>query len=142
MHIDRPDIDVPVARPYRVEQPFARENTTWIFHQVPQQAELGRAKLDGPACPANTMRIDVHFKVAEGQRFAGQRRANAAQYRTHSSEQLARAERLGHIIVRAGLKAADAITLLTTSSEHDNRDMRGSRTAAKTAANLYAADTL
>ena len=57
-------------------------------------------------------------------------------------DQLARAERLGHIIVGAGLEAANAVSFLAARGQHDDRNVGGRRAAAQAAADFDAADAL
>ena len=51
------------------------------------------------------------YDVAIDQQLAGKPRPHPAQHGADAGDQLARAERLGHIIVGAGLEAADAVAL-------------------------------
>src|SRR3546814_2798409 len=51
-------------------------------------------------------------------------------------DQLARTERLGDIIVGAGLQPADAILFLAACRQHDDRDVRRLRVAAQTPADF------
>ena len=71
------------------------------------------------------MRGDVHFDVGVSELLAGQRGPHPAQHRADPGDQLARAERLGHIIVGAGLEAADPVALLAARGEHDDRHVGG-----------------
>ena len=62
----------------------------------------------------------VHLDIGKGQRLSGQRRTHPAQHRADARHQLAGRERLGHIIVRAGFQAADAILFFATRGQHDD----------------------
>ena len=91
---------------------------------------------------ANPVRGDVHLDVGIGELLAGQRRTNPAKHRADAGDQLARAERLGHIIVGAGLEAADPVALLAARGQHHDRHVGGRRAAAQAAADLDPADAL
>ena len=48
--------------------------------------------------------------------------AGAAQHRAHPQGQFPRAERLGHVVVRAGLEADQAVGLVAQGGQHHDRD--------------------
>ncbi len=48
----------------------------------------------------------------------------AAQHGAHPRHDLARAERLGDVVVGPQLKADDPVGLLTPRRQHDDRDLR------------------
>jgi hypothetical protein len=75
--------------------------------------------------------------VVEGQRRlrASVALAGAAQQRAHAGDELARAERLGEVVVGAEVEAADAVVLGRLCGEHDDRDVG---VAAHLAAHLLA----
>ena len=107
-----------------------------------EQAELGRAERDRRAAAAHAVRGDVHLDVGISQLLAGQRRPHPAKHGADAGDQLARAERLGDIIVGAGLEAADAVALLAARGQHDDRHVGRRRAAAQAAADFDPADAL
>ena len=109
MHVDGARIDVGVVAPHRIEQLLAAEHPARMFEEMLEQPELGRAEATTCAVAADAVAGDVHFEVGIGELLAGQRRADPAHHRADPRDQLLGAERLGHIIVGAGLEAADAV---------------------------------
>ncbi|MFN7977625.1 MAG: hypothetical protein U0P30_05770 [Vicinamibacterales bacterium] len=66
--------------------------------------------------------------------------AAATQRRPHARRQLTRAERLGDVVVGAGVEAGHAIALGRARREHDDRHGGGGRTLAQDAAHLEAVE--
>jgi hypothetical protein len=63
--------------------------------------------------------------VLERARRAGRRRrARAPQQRAHARDELARAERLRHVVVRAELEPGDALRFLAARRQHDHGNRR------------------
>ena len=101
----------------------------------------------GPSCTglpvaADPVRFDVHLDIGVGELLAGERGPHPAEDGADARQQLARAERLGHIIVGAGLEAANAVALLAARGQHDDRHVRGRCAAPQPPANLDPADAL
>ena len=111
-----------------------------MLEEMAKQAELGRAELHRIAAAPDTVGLDVHFDVIIGELLAGESGAHAAKHRPHPRQKLARTEGLGHIIIGAGLKAADAVTLLASGGKHDDRDMRRGATPPQAPADFDPAD--
>src|SRR5436305_10463238 len=109
---------------------------------MPQQTKLGRTEGDLMAAPAHAVPRDIHFDIGEGELFAGERRSYAAKHGARTRNQLARAKRLGHIVVRARLEAADAISFLAARGQHHDRHIGSRRATAEPPADLNAADAL
>jgi hypothetical protein len=69
-----------------------------------QQVELARGKNKLVAAPADPVRRQVHLQIGAAEHH-GHRpvrvRSSAAQHRLDAQHQLARAERLGDVVVRA-----------------------------------------
>src|SRR3982751_3740410 len=135
-------IDVRIMAPDSIEQPLAGEHPARMLEKMFQQPELGRSKRDLLASAAHAVRCDVHFEVSVCQLLAGQRRTNPAKHRANASNELARAERLGHIIVSAGFEATDSVALFAARGEHHNRNVGGGRAPAQPPAHFDAADPL
>ena len=107
MDIDRSRIDVR-SRGQIASSSRSREKTRPGFSmQVPQQAEFGGAELNG-APPRRTRCASTSISISRiSQQFAGQRRTYPPHHRADAGDQLAWAERLGHVIVGAGLQARE-----------------------------------
>ena len=88
------------------------------------------------------MRGGVERKIADCQRFAGQRRADAAHDRGDPGDQFARGKRLGQIVVRTGFKPANHVILGTARGQHDDGNMSRALIAAQAAAHFDAAGAL
>ena len=57
VHVDRPEIDVGIVRPDRVEQPLPRKDAAWILEEMTEQTEFSRAQGNGLAAATNS--VDV-----------------------------------------------------------------------------------
>src|SRR6478672_10243432 len=136
MDVDGARVDVGIVAPDRFEQPLAREDAAGVLEEMPQQPELGRAEWDWVAVAADPVAADVHLDVGITELLASQRRADAAQNRADPGHELARAERLGHIIVGARVEAADTVALLAARSQHHDRNIGGCRAAAQASTDL------
>ena len=66
-------------------------------------------------------------------------RAATAQGRAHAGRQLARAERLGHVVVGAGVEPGHAFALAGAGRHHDDRHRRRGRALPQDAAHLQPA---
>ena len=103
-----------------------------------EQAVFGGAERDGLAVAFHLMGHRVHLDIGEFQRLAGQCGAHAAQHGVDAGDQLARAEWLGDIIIRADLEPTDTIVFLAACGEHDDRNIGGGLDLAQLAAHLDA----
>src|SRR5437879_4446143 len=63
---------------------------------------------------------DIHFKASESKDFFRERRAQAAEYGADARYKLAWRERLYHIIICAGIKAAYAVAFFAARRKHYN----------------------
>ena len=83
------------------------------------------------------MTIEPYVTVCRGRRAP----RRAAHQRAHPRHELVRAERLRQVVVGADLEADDAVGLLGTGREHDDRNRRRLvRSAADETADLEAVD--
>ena len=80
--------------------------------------------------------IDRERADGAGGKILGPRQ-RSARHRADAGEQLAEAERLDHVVVRAELEADDPVDLVATRGHHDDRDLR---TRAEPAAHLEAVE--
>ena len=88
----------------------------------PDQHAVGR----GQAAPGKVERPAGEVEDAAGRAGAGRdlQEVDAAEERAHPRQQLARAERLGEVVVRPHFQADDAVGLLAHGGQHQDRDVR------------------
>jgi len=107
---------------------FAREHTTAVFGQRTQQVELDGGQLDGIIIDRNLASPNVYTQMTKVQHASIPARTcprlDAPQRRLDARRQLARAERLGDVIVCAHRQADDLIGLFGTGSQHDHVHVR------------------
>jgi hypothetical protein len=83
--------------------------------------------------------LAIDLEPAEPQDLAlGLGAVRAAQHRPHPQGQLAHAERLDHVVVRADLEADDPIDLGVLGRAHHDRQLAGALVLAQPAAHLGA----
>src|SRR4051812_28094473 len=121
--VDQPGVGrVPVA-PHLLEEQLAGEHLARLAGQRDQQVELQRRELDGHAVAGHLVGGDVDLHVADGEvlRLAG---LAAAQLGPHAGDQLDRLERLGHVVVGAGLQPLDDVDRVALGGQHHDRHGR------------------
>ena len=125
--------------PHQIEQLAAREHPAGALQQLAQQAELGRAEVHlAAAARAPDAPRGPCVRSAKRRTSRGERRADPAQHRAHARDQLVERERLGDVVVGAGVQPAQPVGLLAARGQHDDRQIRGRRLAAQLAAQLEA----
>ena len=90
-----------------------------------QQLELGRRQVDGR--PPTSVRIRGTSSSTSPARIisAGlERSVGSAQHGPDAGDELARAERLGQVVVGTELEAEQLVELVVARREHDDRDRR------------------
>src|SRR5690606_41928784 len=107
MDVDRSQFDVAILSPHAVEQLPAREDASWMLHEMAQQAKLGWPEVHDLLAALHLVRDRIELEVGVAQYFPCERGAEPAQNSLDARDEFAGAERLGHIIVGAGFKAAD-----------------------------------
>src|SRR5579863_2232426 len=122
------DVDVHAARrhktlgaPNGVEQLIACEHAVGARREIVKQAKLKRGKRDRLAVARDAVggRIDRQAaRLDHAPRLVG--RLGAAQQRLHSGAQLARAEGLRDVVVRAHFEAHHAVGLLAARRQHQD----------------------
>ena len=132
VHVDRPGAAGVLVAPHVGQQQVAREHAAAMLDEVLKQQELLRRQLHVLAVHLDGVPIGV-----DGQRPVAQRRRPAgcaldpAEQRGDAGGQLARAERLGDVVVGAQLESRDPLGLFAPRREHDDRDQRRRRIAAQ-----------
>ena len=112
-----------VEAPHLLQQLGSRERHARVTRELAQQCELARREFHRDAVDASLARAVVDFQSAELQRRTrlGKRRRRSPEHRFHARDDLARRERLGHVVVRTKFEADDAIDFIRARREHDDR---------------------
>ena len=135
MHVDGARLDINVTAPHRVQQLLARKHPSRAFQEMPQQAIFGWPQMQVAAATLDLMTGQVHFDIAIHQSLVVAW-LRAAQHGAHAGHQFARTERLGDVIVGAGIQAAHPVAILTTRGQHDDGHVTGALIAADPPAHL------
>jgi hypothetical protein len=101
--------------PHLLQQLLAAERRARPLQQEGEQVELAGGQREQPATEARLVRGQVDDQVAVADDPGGVRaqgRTAAAQDRVDAEHQLARAERLAHVVVSAELQAGDPVRLV------------------------------
>ena len=137
MRVHGAGIDEVFVLPNVLQQLFARLDTPATLRQHGQQFELRRGQLDAFALHCHPVPRHVDDQIAEliPVFFLIFTLAPLEEI-FHPQEQFARAEWLGHIIVRAQFQAEHAVDLRRFCSEHDDANAGGGRVATQNFANF------
>src|SRR5690242_1656656 len=112
-----------------LEEFGAAEDPAGVTHEEHEQIELPYGQRDVPLAQPDDAAGDVHGEVAVDQRL-GRRRGGRpgwrrpAQHGTDPQYELARRERLGHVVVGADLEPEYAVGLLAERGQHHHRQRR------------------
>ena len=137
MHGQRPGVDRGGVAPHALHDLVAREHAPRVPRQERQEVELARGQANVASTYAYLARGQVDLELAEHEHVGRGLSAGAPQDGSHPRHQLARRERLRHVVVGAELEAHDAVRLLAARRQQDH----GSRAArADRATQLQPAD--
>ncbi len=125
MHVDGAFLHVHAAAPHVVEQLGAGVDPLRMGHEEVQQAVLGGADRHRRVVDEHAVGGAVDAHRADHDAAVLVVLAGAAHHRADPGQQLARRERLDHVVVHAGLQAADAVVLLAARGQHDDRHLAG-----------------
>ena len=96
-----------------------------MLHQEREQVELLGRQLDGLAGDRHLARLAVEGRRRRARARRGRGRAlGAAEDRLDPRDELARRERLRHVVVGADLEPGDAVGLLVARGQHHDRHRR------------------
>src|SRR5258706_3759408 len=104
------------------EQLRAGEDAPRLAYQAGENLEFGRRQADGLFGQQHFIARAVQGHVPGADHVALRVAARPAQDDAHTRSQLARAERLGDVIVRAQFQADELVALFHARSQHDDRD--------------------
>ncbi len=139
MRVDRARAGVALGRERAEGEVLARQHPAGGRHQLGEQLELGgRQRQCAPVDPREVAGA-IDRQRSERDHLGGldARRRGAAQDGAHAGDQLARRERLGHVVVAADLEPDDLVELLVARRQEHDRHL-GPR--ADTAAHLEAVE--
>ena len=126
VHVDRPCVADVVDAPQPLQYLVAGEDPAAMRHEQREQLERPGLELDRLAAALQGVARQVQLQVAGDDalrpRLAGAC-AGPSQHRPHSRQQLPHAEGLDHVVVRAQLKADDAVHLLVPGGEEQYRNV-------------------
>jgi hypothetical protein len=140
VHVERIGARAEVVAPDALEDDRARQHLPGIPQEQLEQRELGARELDRRVAAPDLARSEVELEVGEPQsRVRGLVVARRApEQRAQPSEELRQGERLGEIVVRAGIEAGDTAVHLRARREHQHGHRVGA--GAQPAADLEAVD--
>jgi hypothetical protein len=131
-----------VGAPDVVEQLLAGHHAARPHHQPVEQRELLGRELDLVLVDeaAMALRVEAQRRALEYLRSRPARGLAPAQHCAHAQRELARAEWLGDVVVRADLEAHHPVDLVGARGEHDDRDLAQRRVGAQVATHLGAGE--
>ena len=124
VHVDRARPAGEREPPDPLEDALAPDDDARPLGEVPDQVELACRELDRRAVDRGRPRATVEHHVAGVEDVVLGLGLRAAQHRMDARDELARRERLRHVVVRAQLEARDAVDLLVARGEHHDRQPR------------------
>jgi hypothetical protein len=128
MAVDGAVGDMNIAGIGGIQDQLAREHEAGSRHQRTQDREFERGQRNRfvRKTGGSGICVDGEFTVFERFGFRRWRRdAGTAEDRIHPRDQFARAERFGYVVIAADLKAEDAVDLLVTRRQEQDRRLRG-----------------
>jgi len=128
VHVKRLRRAEPVLVPDLGDKIVALHQSAGALEQDAQEFEFLHREVDRLAAARDGARVEIHRHVStleEPTRVAHRLGRAPPQNGTHASDELRRAERLRHVVVRAELEAKDAVHLLAARAHHQDRHARG-----------------
>src|SRR5262245_24780890 len=126
MHLDDVADAVEVDVPYVFDDKRTRQWAVGVAHQELEQRVLFWLELDKGAGAADQAADGVHFQVGDAQHALA--RSPAPEQRSQSCRQLGQGERLGHIVVGAGIEPGNTLIQRVLGGENQDWQLRLSRT--------------
>src|SRR5579885_1160534 len=126
VNIDRSRFDERVSPPDHIEQLFARIDAHRVLDEEFQQFEFAQRQVLLSAVDEDLVGAEVDLEAAalvNAGRFGFARRVGASEERLDARDDLARAERLNHVVVRAHLEAEDLVHLGSLGGNDKDREV-------------------
>lgn len=108
--------------PDGIEKVIAAEDAALVTGEIIEQAELGSGGRDHTATNGKRHGGGIDLDVTDFHRARRERALEAAQHSLNPGDKLARAERLGDVIVGAEFKSKDAIGFTAFGGKKDDRN--------------------
>ena len=122
--VDRAGIAVGAVTPDGAQQLLAVEQPAGVSHERVKQLELAEGEAHGLAFKGHLAARPVERDRADREYLGAHRaaaRAGASQHRADAAAKLSQSERLGHIVVAAGLETEHGVGLGVERRQHDDR---------------------
>ena len=127
--VDRALLDEDMVAPDPVEQLRPAVHALGMGHEEMQQPELGGADLDLATLAGDPAGGRIDRQAADDDRRVQRFGRATPQDGTDPRQQLVGRERLGEVVVGAGIQAGDLVGLLRPGGQHDDRQLTGARLA-------------
>ena len=124
VHAQDLDIVGVLGAPDLDQQRAVGEQAAAVDGERAQQVELDRRQMHLLAVHAHHVGGEVELEAVDADHRLAGRRVGAPQRRLQARDELARAERLGHVVVGAGLQRAHLLVLLADRRQHEDRHLR------------------
>ena len=125
MAVDGPLVGLEAEPVDGVEQLRPRPDAAGLPGEGREQLELGRRERDVATRDGHPVADRVELEVAGDDPLVGEGRGlDAAEHGADPGDELARAERLDHVVVGAELEAGDPVDLVAAGREDQDRDAR------------------
>jgi hypothetical protein len=126
--------DIQSGIPDALEKLGAAENCAWVFGQRAEELKFGRSQMDFLFTDENSLSATIDHESANVLSFVAVTssiRRRATGHGTNTSDELAHAERLAQVIIRAELETDNTIDFVITCAHHDDGNAgRGANFAA------------
>ena len=127
MHIHGSFFYINMVAPNFVEQHASAVHPLGVAHQVLQKLELCRPYFEWFFLPTDTVSIGIQLQRPNFDHPSGRLWDTPTQDSPNTRQQLPRRERFDNVIVGSCIQPGHAIRLITTGSQHQNRDRFGPR---------------
>src|SRR5690242_3893782 len=118
--VDNARAGIGVLAPDTVDELIAAQHAAAGADKQAEQLELDGRQIDRASAAPHLAPREIHLDIAEAVRFRLHLTRRAAQQRFDARAQLARAERLGDVIVGAEFEPQDVLSLASLGRRHQN----------------------
>src|SRR5712691_9059734 len=95
-----------------------------MLYEVAEELELLAREPYLATCFEDLAGAQVQAHIPEGKRLKLLPRPRSSKHGADAGEELAQAERFGHVVVRPHLEPADLVHLLAARRQHDDRNIQ------------------